>query len=450
MGLPDKSGIAGLAVEQNDGTESGLALHAPLEVETGLLEGANVIYNSVASITNTGPVEFLVPRDNECSFILSQTRLSGHFVVTDDDGGFVKADSKAVLVNHFAACLFSQVEVYLNGVQVADLSSAVTYPWKMFIQSFLSYNLEVKTSYLSAEGFYNETRSEISLEEFPPKFNLDVTLFTRKKLMMDGKKVFFNTRMAVDLFDTDRFLPPNVDIKIKLVRSPEKFGLLQDPAAAKPFKIVLKDVKLHMRKVLPTLMVRESFKNKLLKEPCYLPFSATRLRHYVIPQGVSSFNIANIANGTLPKQVFFVMIHNQAMSHAPNKNPFNFQHFNLSSYNLKKNGQCVFPKPFQPNIGEGDAVDLYRHLYDSIGISHGNQSIGLSYNAFVNGRFFLAADLTPDQCNSYHIHPESYGNLDLELGFSEITPHPIYVLALSIFNSGIKIDQFQQVIKGTN
>ena len=57
--------------------------------------------------------------------------------------------------------------------------------------------------------------------------------------MLNGKKIFFNMRIAVDLFDTDRFLPPNVDIKIKLVRSAEKFGLLQDPAAAKPFKIVL-------------------------------------------------------------------------------------------------------------------------------------------------------------------------------------------------------------------
>ena len=359
---------------------------------------------------------------------------------------------KPALVNHFAACLFSQVEVYLNGVQVADLSSGITYPWRMFIQSFLSYNFDVKDSYLSAEGFYDETIPEVTTEEIPAKVNSELynSLLKRKKMMLNGKKVFFNTRIAVDLFDTVRFLPPNVDIKIKLVRSAEKFGLLQDPAAAKPFKIVLKDVKLHMRKVLPTLMLRENFKNKLLKEPCYLPFSATRLRHYVIPQGMSSFNIANIANGTLPKQVFFVMVHNQAMSHAPNKNPFNFQHFNLSSYNLKKNGQCVFPKPFQPNIEEGDVVDLYRHLYDSIGISHGNQSINLSYDAFIDGRFFLAADLTPDQCNSYHIHPESYGNLDLELAFSKITPHPIYVLALSIFNSGIKIDQFQQVIKGTN
>ena len=346
MGLPDKSRIAGLAVEQNDGTESGLALHAALEVETGLLEGANVIYNSVASITNTGPVEFLVPRDNKCSFILSQTRLSGHFVVTNDDSGLVTTESKAVLVNHFAACLFSQVEVYLNGVQVADLSSAVTYPWRMFIQSFLSYNVDVKNSYLSAEGFYNESKSEITVEDIPANINTELSLCTRKKLMMNSKKVFFNTRIAVDLFDTNQFLPPNVDIKIKLVRSPETFGLLQDPAVAKPFKIVLKDVKLHMRKVLPTLMLRESFKNKLLREPCYLPFSATRLRHYVIPQGVSSFNITNIANGTLPKQVFFVMVHNQAMSHASNKNPFNFQHFNLSSYNLKKTANAYFPNLF--------------------------------------------------------------------------------------------------------
>ena len=269
MGLPDKCGIARLAAEQNDGTESGLVLHAPLEVETGLLEGAHVIYNSVASITNTGPVEFLVPRDNECSFILSQTRLSGHFVVTNDDSGFVTAESKAVLVNHFAACLFSQVEVYLNGVQVADFSSAVTYPWRMFIQSFLSYNFDVKDSYLAVEGFYNKTIAEVTTEEIPAQIDSELySLQKRKKLMSNGKKVFFNTRIEVDLFDTDQFLPPNVDIKIKLVRSAEKFGLLQDPAAAKPFKIVLKDVKLHMRKVLPTLMLQESFKNKLLKEPC--------------------------------------------------------------------------------------------------------------------------------------------------------------------------------------
>ena len=447
MGLPEKSGIGGLAIEQNDGTEEGLALHAPLDVETALIEGSNVIYNSVAAITNTGPVEFLIPRDNECSFILNQTRLSGYFRVEDGEGKGVTDTDKVTLVNHFAACLFSQVEVYLNGTQVCDLSSAVSYPWKMFIQSFLSYSLEVKDSYLQSEGYYSESADEI--EKLIADSADEKSLTKRKALITGLKKVYFSTRLAVDLFHTDRFLPPNVDIKIKLVRSPEKFGLLQKDTDNK-FKIVLKDLKLQMRKILPTLQERDKFKSRLLREACYLPYKASRMRHYVIPTGVSSMNITNISNGILPKSVFFVMIHNQAMSHDPTKNPFRFEHFNLSNYNLKKNGQCVFPRPFQINPAAGDAIELYRHLYDSIGISHSNQSIGLTFDQFLKGRFFLAADLTPDQCNSYHAHPDSYGNLDLELGFSTITPHPIYVIAYSIFNSGIKLDQFQQVIKGTD
>ena len=446
MGLPAKSGIGGLAVEQNDGTEEGLALHAPLDVETALIDGSNVIYNSVATITNTGPVEFIVPRDNECSFILNQTRLSGFFIVEDQDGEGVTETQNVTLVNHFAACLFSQVEVYLNGTQVCDLSSAVSYPWKMFLQSYLSYNSDVKETYLTAEGFFPENYQEI---KFAKPVEYAHSLIKRRKLISESKKVYFSNRLAVDLFHTDRFLPPNVDIKIKLVRSPETFGILHQEAD-KSFKIVLKELKLQMRKVLPTLEEREQFKARLLREPCYLPFKASRMRHYVIPQGLSSINIPNISNGILPKSVYFVMIHNEAMSHSANRNPFYFQHFNLSSFNLKKNGQCVFPSPFKINPKEGDAVELYRHLHDSIGISHSNQSIGMTFNDFLHGRFVLAADLTPDQCNSFHAHPDVYGNLDLELGFSEITPHPIYVIALSIFNSGIKLDQFQQVIKGSD
>ena len=196
MGLPDKSRIAGFAVEQNDGTESGLALHAPLEVETGLLKGVHVIYNGVASITNTGPVEFLVPHDNECSFILSQTRLSSHLVVTNDDGGFVTNESIVVLVNHFAACLFSQVEVYLNGVQVADLSLAVSYPWRMFLQLFLSYNIEVKDTYLAAEGYYPETIDEVAITKIPAQTESH-SLKKRKKLILNDKKKYFSTRVQL-------------------------------------------------------------------------------------------------------------------------------------------------------------------------------------------------------------------------------------------------------------
>ena len=454
--IPEKGGVGGLTIEQNDNTDEGLALFAPIEVETGLIDGRNVIYDSVSPIANTGPIEFIVPRDNECSFILNQTRLSGHFIVETDKGEAVTEADKITLVNHFSACLFSQVEVYLNGTQICDLSSANSYPWKMFIQSYLTYSNAVKASYLAAEGYYAAT----SIESDDATYNSidkDTTpaMFICKQLILNKKKVYFNTRLGVDFFHSDKFLPPNIDIKIRLIRNRETFGLRYKPEivegttpTTKNYKIILQDLKLHMRKVLPTLQLRENYKARLLKTPCYIPYKSSKLRHFTIPGGVSSQTISNVANGILPKSIIFAMISNDAMNLHPAHNPFNFQHFKLTKFNVKRNGQNLFSKPIETDFENGNYVDLFRHMYDSLGVKHGNHSFGVTLSHFKNGKTFLVVDLTPDQCNSYHTHPDTFGNLDLELTFGGDLVKPIYVFAYMNYNSGIKIDQYQQVIRG--
>ena len=79
--MTEKGGIGSLGFEQDDLTEQALDLHEPLGVDISLEKGNDVIYNSVSSVTNTGPIEFIIPWDKECSTILDQTRLVGHVVV---------------------------------------------------------------------------------------------------------------------------------------------------------------------------------------------------------------------------------------------------------------------------------------------------------------------------------------------------------------------------------
>ena len=135
------------------------------------------------------------------------------------------------------------------------------------------------------------------------------------------------------------------------------------------------------------------------------------------------------------------------MYHKHKFNPFNFQHFNLNRFNLIKNGQCVFPKPFQPDFETDNYMDLFRHMYDSTGYGISNHSCGISKEAFKGGRCFLTVDLTPDRCNGYHLHPDESGKIDVELGFKSSKTHTIYLLAYSIYNSGIKIEEKGQVIR---
>ena len=112
-----------------------------------------------------------------------------------------------------------------------------------------------------------------------------------------------------------------------------------------------------------------------------------------------------------------------------------------------KNGQCVFPKPFQPDFDTDNYMDLFRHMYDSTGFGISNTSCSITKEAFKNGRCFLTVDLTPDRCNGFHLHPDESGKIDVELGFKTSKTHTIYLLAYSIYNSGIKIEEQGQVIR---
>ena len=438
--MTEKGGIGGLGFEQDDLTEQALELHAPLGVDISLEKGNDVVYNSVSSVSSSGPIEFIIPRDEECSIILDQTRLMGHFVVKTAKDENVGPDDRVFLANNFASNLLSAVEIYINGTQVCGLSTANSYPFKSFIQTELSFDRETKQSQLRAEGYFEEKENDIGACE--PGINL--RLIRRGNLILNAKRFIFALDWGRTLCIRISICRQGVDIKF--IRNSPSFGILH-AKDDKSFKIVLKDLKLKMRKVLPIEQQRQRFRMIMSQQPCYIPFKLSQLKVFVIPAGVTSYTVTNIASQILPKQVIFALIHNQALTHDSKFNPFDFQHFDLNYFDLIKNGQCAFPKAFQPDFDDDNYMDLYRHMYDSTGFGISNSSCDISPAVFKRGRCFLTADLTPDRCNSFHIHPDEKGKLDLELGFKTPKTHPIYLLAYSIFNSGIKIEENGQVIR---
>lgn len=365
-----------------------------------------------------------------------------------NDNKPVTATDNVTLCNLFSAALWSHVECHLNGTQVADLSSITTYPWKAYLETLLSYDAGPKNTFLRAEGWTNETvgDAEADLIDLAAANTTPGLKKRRTWIVGPDKTLCFSSRLALDVFQTDRYLPPNVDIKLKFVRPGMRFGLLQDDTLK--FKLVLKDLKLVMRKVLPTLEVRERFKKQLALKPCFLPYKAVKLTHYIVPQGLSSFHQQNVTTGVLPKMIIFFFVRNEAMNMTDGKvNPFNFGHQNVSAFNVKRNGQSVFSKPLTADFANDNAIELYRHLFDNIGILHGNASIDLSYEHFKTTKFLMAVDFTPDRCGLYHTHKDGHGNIDIELSFSQNLPAPVYLFAYSVYDSGIQIDGDLQVKK---
>ena len=121
------SGVGRLNVDFDELQGDSLNAHATPLVDTDLISGRTVIYNSVTPAEDLEDVAFSIPPDPECGFILNQTRLEGHFVVVTDDGEGVTPTDRVLITNHFCAALFSQIEVHLNGSQICDLSAPLSY-----------------------------------------------------------------------------------------------------------------------------------------------------------------------------------------------------------------------------------------------------------------------------------------------------------------------------------
>ena len=426
-----RGGIGGLNVEFNELKGESLNLHKALERELDLISGRTVLYNSVSPVEEKGDVEFHIPPDPECHFLLNQSRLEGYFVVKDDDGGNVTENDGVALTNHYAAAIFSQIEIYLNGTQVCDLSAPVSYPYKHNIDVTLSYPFSVSNYLFKSEGYFSTERFNSNLDlQFtqdaadsrrkPDENNSNKDTVANYIRILEGKKVYFSTAIPADIFYSDKYLPPNVEIEIKLRRFNPRFGLYHVPPT-KSFNICLQDVKLRMRKALTTIRVRNRI--NALPDPCVLPYKDTQLKHYHIPVGSLSYSASFLNGGRkMPVQIVFALISSELLTkeNSATSFPFYYQHCNISSVMLKQDGKSLLPRIMRCDFDNDDYVHLYDHFQGNV-----NTRNRVTLDNYKNGYTFFVFDLTPDKCHSFHNHNSEDGSLELDLTFKKGPRRPI-------------------------
>ena len=443
------SGIGGFNLELNELRGQSLEVHLPPQSSGDLIGGRGVVYNSLSTVDDfSDDIEFHVPPDPECCFVLNQSRLEGCFVVKDESGANVAATDKVVLAPHYSACLFSQIQIYLNGTQVCDQSSGVSYPFKHHIDTMLSYHVNTMEYALQAEGCLPNHYGACGFLFDPVTgFNDNSTCVCFKNArekILNGKKVYFSSTIGADILRMDKYLPPNIDIKIKLKRFNRKFGIAQNEAA-KTFSISLQDVKLRMRKVLPALEIRNRSNVRLNSRPGFISYEDSHLKQFHIPVGSTNYsaNYINTDMGLMPNQAIFAIIDSAVLSKEKSKMyPFRFVPAKLSSVMIKKNARPILPLAMECNFDEGNYIQLYEHFMSNL-----SAKISITAKSFALDKFFLCFDLTPDKCHSFHNHLSEPGNLEIDLTFSTATTKSYTLISYCFYNASLRIDNNGQVSK---
>ncbi|GFN95581.1 hypothetical protein PoB_002208700 [Plakobranchus ocellatus] len=218
-----------------------LDLFAVPPTQSSVENGFWVEHHPISTLTDTGPVEFVVNGSGEEYTDLPETFLHVRVKVTKPDRGALTDTDIVAPTNLYAEALFSQVDVSLNGNLTTP--SQNTYPWRCFLESLLSYGPDALGSQLALSGSSRDTAGE--LDNMDGEKNEGFA--ERAKWIKGSKECDMLCRVHADIFHQEKFLINGVCMKLHFVRSKNSFVLLTSDDQA-GYKVKLTQASLYVRR----------------------------------------------------------------------------------------------------------------------------------------------------------------------------------------------------------
>ena len=427
--------------------------------QQSLERGRWIDYAPLSSVENANSaITFLIAGTDEY-IDLSKTILTVTGKITKKDGES-KLDgndqSNVAPVNNFLHSLFRQVDVYLNGKQVTPAMG--TYAYRSYIETLLNYDVSAKQSQFSSALYYKDTPGQMDkVGALPATKTLNYKLpgvtdagvgnnastkyyvtgtgnqgfAKRHQFIKNGNRFVLSGPIFADIFMTDRLLLNMMDLKVVLNRSSDAFCLFEkgnDPAIEP--KVQLSDVVLKVRKVKVDQSISDGVERMLKQTPALYPIRRVECKILTIP--------ANLPNTT----------------GEYDKNPYNFQHFWVTSVSLTANGQEIpfklltlkYPKDADGKIDPANDTELdfdeaYNTLFSGTGKIYSNAGLDITREDYPGGYALYAFDLTPDMCKGAdYFNAVQRGTLTLALTFGASHAHAIGMVCYGDFENIIRID----------
>jgi len=435
--MTDKSGIGTFVTEDHEMGSSALDLFSIPPVDQSQIGASNKEYYLQTGITDEGPYEFLIPNDSFEYIPMSELYLHGIFRIVKADGsdlGDTEKD-KFTVCNNFPQTLFKQVEVSINGQCINDLSTA-TYPYKTYIENHLSYDQDIKRTALWAREMYwpDPLGHENNITEGIKEAQMG---FRKRHDRVYNKDVQFIMKLHIDFLQVHRYLTPGTELKIRLIRNSDNFGIIAPTANA--LKVKMKYLKMNMRKITVEPTIANSITSKNSSTPYIYPVAHSKIRTFSITRDLKSAQFSQVVRGRLPRSFIIAFLPSSAMENVITANPFHFRHFDLNYLQVFIDGCPIHPLPLQPSWEDDGALLNYHWFLNNIGL-HQTQSNDITYEQFKSNSVFFPYDMSPDLCNGVHSQGNENGVLDIHVGFKTATTENVTLMFYGVYDETVLID----------
>ena len=423
--------------------DSSLCIFDKPGILTDIQRSYTVDYYPVSSVTSSGPIEFYIPGNSEDYIDLNDIKLYLKIKVTKADGSKIDEAADFVALNNLAiASLFQDASLSVGDTQVEG--GDMNYAYNGYLKTVSQFTPEAQNSHMLASGWYKDEAGK-----FDTKANKGFT--KRQAVIGNSLDVQFIGPLYFDLFNQDRPLISQMDMRIKLQPHKAEFALTAFPARATDLKINLNSVVLYVDRLEMNPSVINGHAKGLKSQNALYPINHTELLTYTIPAGQLSYTKDRLFPDMAPKMMMVAMIENTAYNGELGKNPFNFQHFNLNKIALYREGRSIPGQPLTPNFNKNTYLRSYVQTMRALNYYNTDDTNGITPSQWANGYTIYAFDLTSNKDVSTNcLQANLSRNLRLELSFEKALASTINVLIYAVTDSMIEITQLRDVITHYN
>lgn len=368
-----------------------------------------------SAVSGDGPFEFRVNGQHSTDYLdLKNCQIYVKLKVQKADGTALTAEPVGP-TNLFLQSLFSATEVTLQN----KASITCNYnPYRGYIHTLLNYGQDAMSTQLETQGWKMDDARSPGVTD-PTGTNTG--LLERAQLIKLSRVLDLQGPIFHDLFSMERYLINQVDVKLKLYRSPVSFALVAKDASVN-FKINIEDIYVLARKIRVNPAILYGHSKLLEKRNALYPYSKVECRSQSVSKGSTSFNWDNIFQGRRPEKVIIGFVKSNALNGDYTTNPFNFEHCGINHIALYADGLPVGGNPLKMDFNKTNGASImrmYTNLLTSCGKWRYNEGNGFTRNHFKSGSTLFAFQLEPDfSHHGEYLTLVKNGNVRLEVQFS--------------------------------
>ena len=346
----------------------------------------------LSAVSGEGPYEFRVNGQHSSDYLdLRNSQLYVRLKVQKADGTDLTTE-KVGPANLFLQSLFSATEVTLQNK--ASITNNYN-PYRAYIHTLLNYGQDALSSQIQTQGWFIDDSDSPGVTD-PAGTNNG--LYERAKTIQRSQTLDIQGPIFHDLFSLDRYLLNQVDVKLKVYRSPASFVLLAKDASTN-FKINIEDIYVLARKIRVNPAVLYGHSKILEKKNALYPYTKVECRSQSVATGSASFQWDNLFQGQKTEKVIIGFVKSKALNGDYTTNPFNFENCGINHIALYADGLPVGGNPLKLDFTQAGGTAImraYSNLLMSAGKWRQDEGNALDLKHFISGSTLFAFQMEPD------------------------------------------------------